>query len=339
MAFDQTETNETTPNETVIESGAENGAVEQHEAVEETEPAETAEKTEEEIAKEGAEATAGKSPTAWKPNAKFKADDKEHEIPKELAALIKDEATEKQIVELLQKSYGLDAVKGRAETVRQQRDEIKGKLSVYDKAIGELQGLYKSNDLDRWMEKLQVDPNKFLKWAYDKVNYSQLTPEQKQARDAEVQTSRRAYDLEQQNAQLQSQNRDTTVQAMQTQLNYEFARPEVNKFQEQFDQKVGKPGAFFEAVKTKGQSAFTLSGGQKNMTPSEAIAEVMKDYAGFFKDAGGTQTNPNAPKVVQPNAAAKNTIPNVQGKQSSPVGTTKPKNLKELRDLANKMSS
>ena len=338
MAFDQTETNDTSTNE-VNETGAEGGAVEQHEAVEETEPPVEGEETKEGEKAEGAEATAGKSPTAWKPNTKFKADDKEHEIPKELQAFIKDEASEKQIVELLQKSYGLDAVKGRAETVRQQRDEFKGKLSVYDKAIEDLRGHYKRGDLDLWMEKLQVDPNKFLKWAMDKVNYSQLTTEQKQARDAEVQNSRRAYELEQQNAQLQTQNRETTVQAMQTQLNYEFARPEVSKFQEQFDKKVGKPGAFFEAVKTKGQSAFTLSGGQKNMTPTEAISEVMKDYAGFFKDAGGTQTDPNAPKVVQPNAAAKNTIPNVQGKQSSPVGATKPKNLKELREISNKANS
>jgi hypothetical protein len=319
-----TETTESTSTETASTEGAEGT---------QTEGSETS--TEEGAAGD----SAGKSPTAWKPNTKFKADDKEHEIPKELSALIKDEATEKQIVELLQKSYGLDAVKGRAETVRQQRDEFKGKLSTYDKAIEDLRGHYKRGDLDMWMEKLQVDPNKFLKWALDKVNYSQLTPEQRQQKDAEIQSSRRAYELEQQNVQLQSENRDTTVQAMQTQLNYEFGRPEVSKFQEQFDKKANKPGAFFEAVRQKGQSTFTLSGGQKNMTPAEAVAEVMKDYAGFIQDAGGTQANPNAPKVVQPNQAQKTTIPNVQGKQSSPVGTPKPKNLKELRELANKANA
>lgn len=285
---------------------------------------------------EGGEEGAGASPTAFKPKLKFKADDKEYEIPQDLAGLIKDEKTEARMIELLQKSYGLDAVKTRSETVRQQRDEFKEKLGTYDSAIKELRDHYSRGDIDMWIEKMKVDPNKMLKWALDKVSYSQLTPEQKAIRDAEVTTSRRAYELEQQNVQLQSQNRDTQVQAMQTALNYEFGKPDVDQFREQFDSKVGKPGAFFDAVRQKGQSAFTLSGGSKNMTPAEAVAEVMKDYSGFFQASSGTQANPNAPKVVQANPGSKSTIPNVQGKQSSPVGNPKPKNLKELRAIANK---
>ncbi len=337
--LDQTET--TTTSETVIEqpaAGAAEGGEGSGAATEEVQedPAAADEGSGEgEGGAEGTEA-AGKE-GAYKPNLKFKADDKEYEIPKELASLIKDEATEKKMVELLQKSYGLDAVKTRAETVRQQRDEFKTKVTQYDGIVKELRDHYNRGDIDMWMDKLGVDKNKMLQWALDKVNYSQLTPEQKAIRDAETTASRKAYELEQQNAQLQNVNRDTQVQAMQTALNYEFSRPEVGSFQKQFDEKVGKDGAFFEAVTQKGQSAYALSGGKELLTPAQAVAAVMKDFAGFFAAPGaGTQTNPNAPKVVQPNSAGKTTIPNVQGKQSSPVGQAKPKNLAELRAIAQK---
>ena len=67
-----------------------------------------------------------------------------------------------------------------------------------------------------------------------------------------------------------------TQEEMQADLNREFQKPEVKKYQIWFDLNAGKEGAFFEEIKQKGASAYNQTGG--SITPAKAIAEVMKDH-------------------------------------------------------------
>jgi hypothetical protein len=288
---------------------------------------------------EGSESEGEATPPAYAPNYKYRGAEQDKEIPEFLRSLIKDEATEKEVKTLLAKADGLDIVKQRQEVIRGERDTHKNNFESLTGQVNDARETYQRGDIDLFLQKLDIPQERMLQWALEKVNYSKLPPEQQKVLDDKRALERQTFENQKVLKSTQQQQMSREAEYLQTSLKYELARPEVTEFQNAFDSAVGKPGAFLEEVKTRGELAWTRSGGKTILPVNQVIQDVMTSYANFGKKAAPVQGTANAaPAAPVATTAAKKpatTIPNVSGKSASPLNN-KPKNLDELRAMAKK---
>lgn len=283
---------------------------------------------------------------AYKPREKFKfldfgtGEQKEETVPEWLKATMKDEATEKEAIALLEKAYGLEPVKASRAAVAQERDRVKTELGSVQKTIQDVRQTYQRGDIDAFLDKLVIPHERMLQWALDKVNYSQLPPDQQRVLDERTEAQRKAWAAEQQSGMLEQQVHEQTRQAKQVLLQSSFARPDVKSFADSYDARAGKPGAFFEEVRATGELAYIQSQGKNDLTPDQAIELVMKKWSPFISPAqasGNPATpapgqDPNAARVVNPSQKP-GVIPNLQGKAASPMKSGV-RSLDDIRKIA-----
>lgn len=288
-------------------------------------------------------------PPAYKPREKFKvrhydpaiagADEKlqkEEAVPEWLRPLMKDEASEKQVIELLEKAYGLEPVKAERAQVRKERDEFKNNLNQVTQGIGELRQIYQRGDINLWLQKLSIPRERMLQWALDEVNYSQLPPEQQRLLDDRRDAQRQAFELEKQNSGYQSQVQEQARNAKLMLLDSGLERPDAKAFSDAYDAQMGKSGAFKEAVIEQGELAWAQQ--KRDLTPAEAIASAMARYKPFITASAAPGAQPGASGVLPPPAAKAGTIPNVQGKGSSPLKKSV-RSIDDLKKLSKEMSA
>lgn len=335
--------------------------------VTEAEPSETpvegeaASEVKEEEPAEGEESPSGKEASAeegeedseqpgHKPNFKFKAGiynketkelgQKELEIDKSFAPLMKTPEGEKLIRELHEKAHGLDSVKERLAEAKNYSQQIAKENSDITGSINELRTIYQSavktknyHKLDSFFEKLNVSPEVVLNYAYEKAKLMEMPPEQRQVVESRLEADRRADELSKQNSHYSEEMVALAQQTKTLQLQTVLASPEISQLAQAFDERLSKPGAFEQAVIRAGQVAWALE--KKNLTVPEAVRAVINDY--------GLTTKPNLPPGKQSAQAADGsgvkkpviqretqTIPNVQGRSSSPLAK-KPRSVEDIK--------
>lgn len=269
--------------------------------------------------------------------------DKEHKIDDFLAGSIKDAETEKKVKELYEKAYGLDVVKPRFQQERQAHAEVKREYQELQGQLGELRQDYQRGDFDSFFAKLRIPEEKLLQWMYDKITYNQLPPEQRAPIEARKASDQRAWQAEQRAAQMESVANERAVEAKRYGLEVALARPDVKTFVDNFNARAGKPDAIFDAIYDVGETAWVRSQGTVDLTPEQAIHEVMKRYQGFLsqptQDAAGNSQNPaSAAAVAQAQGGQVPVIPNVGGRTTSPTKAARPKSIDDLKKLAAAMN-
>ena len=283
----------------------------------------------------------------YNPNYKFKVMDKEHEIAEHFRGIIKDAESEKMVRELHEKAYGLDVVKPRFNDLREKFKGVEQEARTYKEGINELREHYTRGDFDSFFQKLNIPQEKVLQWVLDKAQYNELPPEQRQVLDAKRSAEQRAIQLEKQNHTVQQKYEDALVQAKARDLQVALERDDVRQFSESFDARAGKPGSFLEEVINRGELAWYTSKGKVELSPEQAIQEVLTRYQGLVQhkpaQAPMIPVNGNAPAAnghapQAPTATKTPTIPNIGGRQSSSVSKAKPRSLDDLKDLYKKMS-
>lgn len=285
---------------------------------------------------------------SYKAREKFKVmvygsdEQKEHEVPAFLKGLMKDEASEKEVISLLEKAYGLEPVKQARAAIAKERDQVRGEFSKIQSTIQDVRQSYQRGDIDAFLEKLAIPQERMLQWALDKVNYSQLPPDQQRVLDERKLAERRAYAAEQQNMSMEQHIQEQSRQAKQVLLQSSLTRPDVNTFAQSFDTQAGKAGAFFEEVRATGELAWIQSNGKVDLTPDQAVEQVMNKWRKFLPAATasvpGTQPAPQAAAPVIVNTPKPAVIPNVQGRSSSPMKAGV-RSLDDLRKLSAQKSS
>lgn len=268
--------------------------------------------------------------------------DKEHEIDPFLAGAIKDADSEKKIKELYEKAYGLDIVKPRLQQERQSHAEVRKQFEGLQGEINSLRTDYQRGDFDSFFAKLQIPEEKLLQWMYDKITYNQLPPEQRAPLDARKASDQRAWQAEQRAAQMETVASQHAVEAKRYALQVALEKPDVKSFVESFNSRAGKPDAFMEALYEMGESAWNRSGGQVDLTPEQAIQEVMKRYQAFLGDPAPQAQAPQNPSaaaaVSQAQGGQVPVIPNVGGRTTSPTKAARPKSIDDLKKLAAAMT-
>lgn len=334
------------------------------EAAEETpeNPAEEPEKvpTEEETAEQEAEAalaaekaTPGEGEEVetpeYKADFKFKADGKEHEIPELFRGVITDEKTEKEVKSFFSKAFGSDALIERnkkletnVQTTSEENTRIKGGIDglrqIYvdsTKHPSEGGNILK---MDQFFKRLNIPENVILNYAVAKVQLQEMPPEQRNAIVAQMDAENKANALTMERSQIQGQGVETSRRLKALELDQQLASSETQALAKSFDERLGKPGSFKEAVIRQGELAWFRQ--QIDLTPDQAIKAVVEAY-GITPSSSEASASPKAPSGNpaggQTRPIVKRTdkvIPNVQGKGSQSPLKSKPRSIEDLKKLS-----
>jgi hypothetical protein len=276
--------------------------------------------------------------STFTPQFKIKVMEQEKEIPEFLRGLLKDEASQKQVHELVTKAMGLDFVvpklaesRKQAQQFQQERDGVLGQ-------INEVKQLYARGDLDGFFKKLNIPEERILQWVADRINYNQLPVDQKQLIDSRKQAEDRALAAETQSSTLQSRNEQILSQQVQMALETELARPEVKSVAEAFDSRMGKQGAFVEELRRRGDHAWFSK--NELVPPSKLVQEMMQFLGPIAPSAPTVQTVVASPAAATPNQTkqAPSVIPNISGRSTSAIKPTV-KNIDDIRKRYKEMQA
>lgn len=284
---------------------------------------------------------------AFKPNLVFKAsvynkevkdlEQKDYTIDPKFAAIMKDPESEKLVRELHEKAFGLDGVKERYSETRGQLQQINQVNRELQGGIADLRKTYQSavqtqnwHKLDKFFATLQIPQENILKYAMAKVQLNEMDPMQRNAIMGQLEAENRAETLQQQQSQAQQGSQTHAQQLRQLQIEVVMNRPEVSTLAKAFDDRAGKPGAFMDAVRREGSLAWHSG---QDIPPQQAVERVIENY-GLKNGVPASAQTPAAvippsgkPALVQRTAQ---TIPNVQGRSTSPIKTPKPRSVEDL---------
>jgi hypothetical protein len=310
-------------------SEEEKPAEEKSDEKEEEKPAEEAEKPAEEIAAAAAE---GEKFVA---DFKYRADGKDLEVPEFLRPLIKDKASQDQIVTMLKKHDAFDTVSARRDQFRTERDSERAEKQKYVGAIEDMRSTYQRGDIDGFLKKCEISEESMLKWATEKAKYLMGDDAYRAQVDSQNKLRQDAWKNEGTATEFQTKYQEMEAKQLQTEFNYEMLKPEVSSFADSFDKFAGKQGAFIEEIKNRGELAYLRE--KKTISPGEVIQGIMKQFASIAQAPKPVQVDP--PKNVVPakvvvKAAPKvATIPTVKGTQASPTkeGFTSMDKLRQYR--------
>ncbi len=265
---------------------------------------------------------------AYKPDYKLKVYDEEKELDDPfLKALIKDADSEKKVKEIAQKYLGFDTVKGRNEKLKtdftQYQETTKPVIDYYNQASNLLQ----KGNLEGFFELTKIPDQAIFEYAVKKAEQAQLPPEQRQQIEFQKQ-------MQKQNEYLQSQNQTFQTQAQKQQsdfraqeLTWVMGRTDVQGVASSFDQRVGRQGAFRQAVIDKGLAHYAATG--QDLSAEQATQEVLKLVGPLATPGNLSPTLGGQQPSLIPQNGAPPIIPNVTGRGTSPVK----KQVRSLDDL------
>jgi hypothetical protein len=289
-------------------------------------------KTDSPSVSEGGE-TVSASP-AFTPNYKLKVYDTETELEDPfLKALIKDADSEKKVKEIAQKFLGFDTVKKRHEETKTEYNDYINKakpiVEYYQTATKHLQ----KGDLDSFFEQLQIPKDAIYRYAIQKAEEAQLDPQTRANMEQQRQVAKQREYLESQNQTLQSQQQQQVAQFRAQELGWTLQRPDVAGIAQAFDQRVGRQGAFRQAVIDKGLSHHAATQGREDLSVEQATQEVMKLLGAVVGPTGQAAIPGSAQgqQLIQQNGQPP-IIPNVTGRGTSPVK----KQVRSIADLKKK---
>jgi hypothetical protein len=281
----------------------------------------------------------------YKPNLKYVVAKEEKEIPEFLRSLIKDEASEKQVRDLIERADGLPHVKTRLQETTGELRETKQNFGLLQQGLADMGELVRNDDFGSFFETLKIPREKVYAWVLKEAEYAQLPPERKREIDAANTAQRRLATTTQENQSWQQQFIEQANRTRMLELNMAISTPEVSSFATTFDAASGKAGAFKLEVQKLGKQVWDDEG--IDLPADEAAKRVVAHYGRFIKP-GATPapvlppTEAAAPNAPAPAAPAQKrevpVIPNIQGGTTSPTKST-PKSMDDLKKLANEASA
>lgn len=277
------------------------------------------------------EAAVAPAESAYSPNFKFKVMDSEHEIEDWIKPVVKNKEIEDKIKDLYLKAYGLDAVKPKYQTLKDDFDQLKQKAQQTDIALETLGRFVKENDFDSFFDGLNIPKNKVLEYALELVKREQWTPEQKAQWEASKQAREAVRYYELQNQQLQQSQQHLAVQQRTFELDMALNQPEAKVVSDVYNTGMSSPDAFRNYCIQIGQ-AYAARG--EDISAQQAVAEAVRQIKAM-NPVIGSGASPNAAQVVQP--SSKPVIPNIQGRGTSAVKSTV-KSLDDLKKRAKELS-
>ena len=283
--------------------------------------------------------TEGTTPTApaYSPNYKFKVHGEEREFDEWAKPLVKSAEDEKKYREIMEKVYGIDHIKQDREKLRGELgtvQETAQKYTTLTKNLDRLSQYVSTGNYEAFFQELQIPEEEVLHYAARRLQYRDMTPEQRAQYDRNVQAQREAVNYGQQNHDLQSQMHELKYSQRMFELDQHLASPGVRELVQEYDSS-RQAGAFKKLVQDRGIYHFMTS--QKDLPVSEVVSEIMQ-ILGRTPQTQPMSAQTTAPQGVsttqaQPKAPEKKpVIPAVDGGGASP--TKQPiKSMDDIRKL------
>lgn len=294
-------------------------------------PSDTVAQKVEKLAKKGGksgkssekEATTPEVP-AYSPNFKYKVGDKEHEFDEWIRPAVKTKEQEEKLRDYYTKAFGIDAVK-------EDREKIKGEASTYSKKYSELETAVqntlkplKTGDLGSFFKALNIPQEAVYKYVHDQLNYQDLPPDQKVQIDQQREIQQRAQQYEERYNQQTQRSQELEVRLLTNELEFELSKPEIKEMSQVYQERTGK--SFRDEIIRQGDLMARTYG--KVYAPREVISELAATVGKLMGPLGQ-----QAPAQQQVPGPAKPTLPNIQGRATTPV-KAKVQTLDDLKKLA-----
>lgn len=277
-------------------------------------------------------------PPAYEPNLKFKVHGEEKEFDDWAKGLVKDPESEQQFREIMEKVHGIDYIKQDREQLREQLTEMQEFQTKYhnlEQDINTLDQFIQNKNFDAFFQMTQIKEQDILQWAAKRLQYYEMSPEQRQEYDRAVQAQMNEVYFGQHAQTLEQQMQALKYEQNQFRLDQQLTQPGIAEKVQQYDQLRGEQGAFRKAVEERGLYHYYQTG--QDIPVEQAVQEVMQ-IIGMQTQAQSPapmtppqvgQTPPSTPPQVQ----KKPVIPKVQGSGTSPV---KPgvRSIEDLKKLA-----
>lgn len=291
---------------------------------------------------------AGAESPAWTPDYKYKVADQEKELEEWVRPFVSDADKEKKFKDLYTRVDAFEFQKTKREKAEQTAAQIDAEHKKLANWVQGMISLRDGNDYDEFFSKVRLDEKKVMQWMLNKLETQEklkdLPPHLQQAYNERQEYKRRAVEAEESNQQLQNDFRQQSIRQTENELGQTLSSPEVSALVASYDERAGAPGAFRRLVIRHGDAEFRESAGEKNLTPQQAVNEVLSILGLKQATQGASQASkPNGsatttPKVVpQPDKSA--ALPNVGGGgNSSTTGFKKPKSIDDIRAMSRAMS-
>ena len=272
---------------------------------------------------------------AYNPNYKFKAFGKEHELEEFWRGLIKDADSEKKVKDLFTKSFAFEDTKARYESTQEEYQGLLTDHQALDKDVKRVMKFRNDGDYENFFRSLRIPDQEIFNYVEQKLQRANMPPDQQRAFDQQSLERQRQYDLETEKSDLEQQYQTQAVQHRAMQLDWVLNRPDVSQAASQWDQKLGKLGAFKEAVIAEAKTAWFAE--QLDLSAEDATQRVIQKYGAFLNGSAPQAPMPgNAAPVISLAPQAQETkpvIPIIKGQGVSPIKKA-PKTLDDLKKMS-----
>ncbi len=260
----------------------------------------------------------------YQPNYKYKVHDQEKEFDEMFRPLVKDAETEKKVREMHEKLFGFEVIKPKYESRTKELESLKSEYMPIKEGIQELKEHVAAKDFDSFFKGLNIPEKMIFEWVAKKLQYENLSPEEKRRYDSETELRRENQKLSKESKTYQNEAQQALVRARETELQTVLSSPEVNTAMQSFDSRQGKVGAFREAVIRHAQAMYFSTG--QDVSAKDAVESLMSLIGGASQAPQPTTTL----TVNQQTQTKPPVIPNIKSRGGSPV-KKHPTSFAELR--------
>lgn len=290
---------------------------------------------------EGVEPTEVEAPEegAFTPSFKYKAFGKEHDIPEIFKGVITNPESEREVQQVLERAHAMDRFKTNLTQLDTMvKEQIAPEIQFHRKTRQEFNELLNRGDIMGVLRKMNVSEEKFLQAAAERATIRTLPPEQRAQYEAREQAEAQRTQAANQVQQLQEQVQNMQASAKSYAIQSTFARGDVRAVADEFDGRVGQPGAFEKMVRDHGALLYSQG---TDITPEQAVSAVMQRYGLQVPTGGNAAGSPQVTTPVGSRAAPQaparppaKVLPNITSRAAATV-RSKPtiNNVEDLRKL------
>jgi len=291
----------------------------------------TTEETPDAQAVSSVETTKEEAP-AYEPNYSFKVQDRELEFDDWVKPLVKDKESEDFYRDVMNKVHGIEHIQAKRDELRQTLETEQATRGQLDQSLKTLSHYVETDNMDAFFQALQIPEDQIMRYVAKRLQYQDMSPEERSQYDNGIVQNQETYNLQQQNLQLQQNYNQMVYEQRMNELDNVMSRPDIAQAAQAFDARSNKPGAFREEVINRGRYHAQVAG--KDLTAEQAVTELM----GLI---GANMPNPatntveaqnqaaNTPQGGRPAPTKKPVIPRVDASGGSPAKRV----VKSMADL------
>lgn len=260
-------------------------------------------------------------------NFKYSVRDQEKEFEDWAKPYIKDEESYKKFQDLFTAKEGISLAKD-------ERDTVQTKLNDLNESLATVGGHIRNGDVETFINTLGLDKKLFIDYAIKELKYAEMSHEERAQVDADKMQTQRFNQMEFQNQQMQQRLQEQETAHKKLELDGVLSAPNVQNLANEFDGRVGRHGAFRNAVIERGIYHHAIN--KVTLSAQDAVNDAIS-HLGLSVGTVDQSTNVHnvgtQPRTTVKQQKTKATIPNVQGRGTSPVGSKLPSSLDDLRRL------